>query len=63
MQRQGTRADFYSTLNSLQYQREDNMNEEDYIDDSDIVSQQLSLLQERIDKIYAILTTKLGRVR
>jgi len=29
----------------------------------DLVSQQLALLQERIDKIYAMLTSKLGRVR
>jgi hypothetical protein len=29
----------------------------------DVVSQQLALLQGRIDKINAMLTSKLGRVR
>lgn len=36
---------------------------DDMLNNDDVVSQQLGLLQERIDKIYAMLTTKLGRVR
>lgn len=36
---------------------------DELVGNDDIVSQQLGLLQERIDKIYAMLTTKLGRVR
>jgi len=48
--RQGTSRDMYEVA----------MNE---LNNDDVVSQQLGLLQERIDKIYAMLTTKLGRVR
>ena len=65
LQRQGTRADFYSSLNNqLTRSGEGDDIEEgaEYAAD-EVVSQQLSLLQERIDKIYAMLTTKLGRVR
>ena len=50
--RQGTRGDFFSTIAA-----------EEFVSNEDVVSQQLGLLQERIDKIYAMLTTKLGRVR
>ena len=63
MQRQGTRADFYNVLSGLQLARGDEMGEGEENLGEDIVSQQLSLLQERIDKIYAMLTTKLGRLR
>ena len=39
------------------------LNDFDAMTAEDLVSQQLGMLQERIDKIYTMLTTKLGRVR
>jgi hyperpolarization activated cyclic nucleotide-gated potassium channel 2 len=58
VRRQGTRAEFLSSLNSPA----NNAVAEGFEKD-ETLSQQLGLLQERIDKIYAMLTTKLGRVR
>ena len=54
--RQGTRADFYASVNAT-------IGNDQSSGEGEVVVQQLGLLQERIDKIYAMLTTKLGRVR
>jgi hypothetical protein len=68
--RQGTRHDVYTPVMGAAQMpgalnRDDSMltTNQEMAEMDDVVSQQLALLQERIDKIYAMLTSKLGRVR